>query len=321
MNKEIGGYFELEKLVNKEYYPNFIALNTARNALLYLLKARNIAKLYIPYFLCNSIVNLLEKEQYQYEYYFINKQFLPEIKSGLKEKEFIYIVNYFGQITNKKLLQLQEQYKNIIIDNVQAFFQKPIQGIDTIYSCRKFFGVSDGAYLATEAKLEESLDVDVSKNRMIHLLGRFEGSATEYYQNFKENDKSFTDIPLRYMSKLTHNILGAIDYQCIKKKRNENYRILAEELESYNPLSLRLPNGPYCYPFYCEEGLKVKKVLAEKKIYVPTLWPNVLTLEGTLEKDYAENILPLPCDQRYDKKDMKQIAREIENYLDGNKND
>ena len=30
-----------------------------------------------------------------------------------------------------------------------------------------------------------------------------------------------------------------------------------------------------------------------------------------LEKDYAENILPLPCDQRYDTEDMKKVIEEV----------
>lgn len=37
---EIGGYFQLEQLISNEYYNNLISLNTGRNALLYLLKAK-----------------------------------------------------------------------------------------------------------------------------------------------------------------------------------------------------------------------------------------------------------------------------------------
>ena len=39
---EIGGYFGLEELIHNEYYPNLVAVNTARNALLYLVKAKGI---------------------------------------------------------------------------------------------------------------------------------------------------------------------------------------------------------------------------------------------------------------------------------------
>ena len=66
------------------------------------------------------------------------------------------------------------------------------------------------------------------------------------------------------------------------------------------------------YPFYCENGLAIKKALAKKGIYIPTLWPNVLDFEDCfLEKDYVENILPLPCDQRYRDADMQRLISEV----------
>ena len=40
--KEIGGYFELDQLVKKPYHNNMIKLNTGRNALVYLVKSKNM---------------------------------------------------------------------------------------------------------------------------------------------------------------------------------------------------------------------------------------------------------------------------------------
>lgn len=306
--KEIGGYFELERFSGKEYHADLLALNNGRCALLYLLKARKIKKLYIPYFLCDSVSDLCDRYGYAYEYYPISRDFLPVFDKMLQEGEWLYIVNFYGQISNAQLAQLQKRYRYVIFDNIHAFFQKPIPGVDTLYSCRKFFGVPDGGYLATDIKLEEALEQDVSKNRMRHILGRFEGCATDYYADFKGNDSSFAQLPLRGMSELTHNLLRGIDYDAVREKRNENYRYLADALGAGNPLPLTMPDGPYAYPFYCPNGMEMKKRLAEKKIYVATLWPNVLELDGTLEKDYAENILPLPCDQRYGVEDMAMIC-------------
>ena len=53
--KEIGGYFELENLISNEYHKNLLALNSGRNALSYILKSKKIEKIYIPYYLCDSI--------------------------------------------------------------------------------------------------------------------------------------------------------------------------------------------------------------------------------------------------------------------------
>lgn len=314
--KEIGGYFGLEQLISNEYYSDLIAVNNARNALLYLLRARAIKKLYIPYFLCDSVSNLCDREACPYEFYYIDRSFMPLFDHKLSEGEYLYVVNFYGQISNDRIIALQQAYGAVIFDNVQAFFQKPVEGIDTIYSCRKFFGVPDGGYVATDAILSEPLEIDVSKDRMKHILGRFEGCASDYYSDFKSNDHAFAELPLRRMSALTHNILGAIDYVHVCRQREMNYAVLANALDGYNQLNLKTPVGPYAYPFLCKNGMEIKRKLASKKIYIATLWPNVLKLEKGVEKDYAENILPLPCDQRYEASDMARIIEEVIKCID-----
>ena len=313
MIKEIGGYFELENFTNNEYYKDLLPLNSGRNALLYLMKAKYIKKIYIPYYLCDSISSMLKMYGYDYDFYKIDSDFLPIFNEKLKTDEYLYIVNYYAQISNERIIQLKRKYKNIILDNTHAFFQEPINGVDTVYNCRKFFGVPDGAYLSTNVKINNKLEVDVSKERMTHLLGRYEGLASEYYTVFQNNEKLFETLPLKLMSKLTHNILGAIDYEKVREIRNGNYYYLDNELWKYNKIRLYTPNGAFAYPFYIENGTEIRKKLVNSKIYVPTLWPNVLnnTLKDSIEYKYAANILPLPCDQRYNLNDMEYIVEEI----------
>lgn len=286
---------------------------TGRNALLYVLKARGVKKIYIPYYLCDTVSEICKKYKYEFEYYHVDKAFKPIFSKQLKKSEYIYIVNYFGQISNSELLKYKVEYKNVIFDNVQAFFQKPVKGIDTIYSCRKFFGVPDGSYLSTEILLKKSLEQDVSSNRMSHILGRFETTAADYYGLFQKNDESFYDLELKSMSKITHNLLKNIDYKSVRKIRERNFDFLAKTLSKKNDLKLRRPMGPYCYPFLCENGMLIKKQLAKMSIYIPTLWPNVLEEcpANSIEYQYAANILPLPVDQRYGKEEMEMIVEEI----------
>lgn len=309
--KEIGGYLDMDDFCGVEFYSNLQKLNTARNALIYLCKARRIKKLYLPYFLCDSVAGVCKREGVEYEQYAIRTDFMPDFSREIKTGEYLYLVNYYGQLSNDKIRTIQEKYGNIIVDNVQAFFQEPIKDVDTIYSCRKFFGVPDGAYLSTNAVLAEQLGSDRSANRMRHILGRYEGTASDYYADMKKNDESFKVVPLMRMSNLTQNLLKAIDYESIRARREANWKVLHEALGNKNPLKVHCPIGPYAYPFYCTNGMEVKKQLATKKIYVATLWPNVLQLDGSLEKDYAENILPLPCDQRYTEADMIRIVEEV----------
>lgn len=307
--KEIGGYFGLEKLVSNEYYSNLIALNSARNSLLYLVKVKDIKKIYIPYYLCDSVFNVLKNNNINFEYYNVNYDFTPKFSGKLECDEYLYIVNYFGQLTNENILDFKNIFKNIILDNTHAFFQDSMEGIDTIYSCRKFFGVPDGAYLYTDSNISIDLDIDKSKDRMKHLLGRYEECAYKYYEDFQMNDEVFEIEDIKQMSKLTHNILGAIDYENVRRVRDRNYIYLYNRLNKYNKLDLSIPIGAFSYPFYTENSDEIRKKLIDKKVYISKLWPNILDENrDKVALEYSNNILPIPCDQRYDEEDMEYIV-------------
>lgn len=308
--KEIGGYFGLDKFRGDAYYEDLLALNTGRNALLYVVITKNIRRLWIPYYLCDSVSDVLFRNEIDFSFYHVDKDFRPVFDQDLGADEFLYLVNYYGQLTNDDILEMKGKYQHIIVDNVQSFFQKPIDGIDTLYSCRKYFGVPDGAYLSTDEPLKKDLQRDISKDRMIHILGRFEGNASDYYECFKANDLDLKHKPLMQMSQLTKNLLRGIDYASVKKMREDNYLSLKTRIGKSNRLRISHPSGPFAYPFYVENGLEVRKKLAKKGLYIPILWPNTLTSlsNDSIEHDYVANILPLPCDQRYGLEDMEKIV-------------
>lgn len=312
MHKEIGGYIELEKYRGKMLYEDAIKVNCGRNALHYLLITKKIHTIYIPKFMCNSNDVVLKKENVKCIYYNIDEQFHPIIEER-SEDEWLYIVNYYGQLSNEYIKSLGS---NIIVDNAQAYFQQPLQGYDTIYTCRKFFGVPDGALLYTD-KLIEELPIDESFKRMNYLLGRFERGASEFYSEYVANNENFLGEPIKTMSKLTENLLRAIDYDYVKDVRTKNFEYLHNQLSELNRLKLTIPIGAFMYPLYINNGVAVRKKLLDIKIYVPTLWPDVFDIcnENELEYNMAKDILPLPVDQRYDLEDMKFIADEVIKYI------
>ena len=246
-------------------------------------------------------------------FYHIGADFLPAFDEEPDHDSWIYVVNYYGQLSDPWIKAFAEKHPNLIMDHIQAFFQRPVTGVDTVFSCRKYFGVPDGGYAVTKAFLHEELPKDCSMKRMSHLLGRLEGpSADLYYDSFKHNDKMFSELELRSMSELTHNILRGINYDYVKERREANFIELDNELGRSNRLTLSAA-GTYMYPFLIENGREIRKKLIEKKIFIPMLWPNVLESKdvSSLERDFAENILPLPIDQRYGKEEMEQILNAL----------
>ena len=309
---EIGGYIELDRYRGGILHDGAVALNCGRNALAYLIKSKKINKILLPYFVCSSVMDVCKREGVDIRYYSIGMDFLP---SGirLKNDEWLYIVNYYGQISNMTILELKKKYQNIIIDNAQAYYQMPVDGVDTLYTCRKFFGVADGAFLYTDAALDESLRIDESFDRMHFLLGRFERTASEFYSEYSANNNIFANEPVKRMSRLTANLLRAIDYEHVKSVRTINFACLHRYFSEINKLSLTVPDGAFMYPLYIENGASIRKKLQEEKIYIPTLWPDVFDLceKSQTEYDMAMNILPLPVDQRYGTAEMDYLSAEI----------
>ena len=307
-NKEYGGYIELDTFSLPMLYDDGIKLNCGRNALAYLIEAKEIKSLYMPYFLCDSCDNILRKYNVQVKNYTIYECFKPNL-IGVKSDDWVYVVNFYGQLSNEYILELKKTYSNLIVDNAQAYFQEPVSNVDTLYTCRKFFGVSDGAVLYTDSKIKRYLSIDESYDRMGFLLGRYERSASEFYSQYVSNNRLFSDEPIKAMSKLTNNLLHAIDYEEIKLRRRENFIYYHNKVKDMNNLKLVIPDGAFSYPLWIENGLKIRSILQHDNIYIPTLWPSVFEKceENSLEYNLAANILPLPCDQRYDEDDIDYI--------------
>ena len=311
--KEIGGFLELELNHGLEFHGQGIALNSGRNCLRYLIRARHIKKIWLPKLLCSAISDTCAKEKTEIYYYSVDRNLRPVLTEISNREDWVYLINFYGQYSRDEIVAYAKKYRNLIIDNVQAFYTNPVEGLDTIYTCRKFFGVPDGGYLYTDSNLSEMLQKDESYGRLTFLAGRLERSADEFYSAYRENEQLIDSLPILKMSTVTQNILRGIDYEHIKKVREQNFKYLHQRLKQFNQLEICIPDGPYMYPLLIKGGAKIRMKLQEKKIYIPTLWPNVLDSLTDEEVEYilAKNILPLPCDQRYGLQDMEYLVKQI----------
>lgn len=307
---DLGGFFELEINQLKEYHTDAIRLNTGRNALEYILKCRGYKKLFIPLYTCDAILEPLIKLNVTYEFYEIDRKLEPIFNYKIigKNEGFLY-TNYFG-LKSHFIARLVKCTKNLIVDNAQSFFSKPIHGIDAFYSARKFFGVPDGAYVYTSSTKNSDFEIDFSYDRFAHLLMRTDNNINEGYSEFKKNELKLVGNPIRKMSNLSHKLLKGIDYNRVAKKRIENFHYLHKSLKYTNEFIFEENTNaiPMVYPYLtAQKG--IREFLINKRIYTPQYWPNVLewAVKDSWEYQLASNLVFLPIDQRYDINDMEHI--------------
>lgn len=313
--KAIGGYFEFEFRKGEHYHKNTVMLSTARQCLEYILRARKYKKINIPYYTCDALLEPIKKLNIEYEFYHIDSNLDPIFNRILANNEALLYTNYFGLKQNTVLL-LSKRYRNLIIDNAQSFFDRPIKNIDTFYSARKFFGVPDGAYLYTDCHLEKTFSTYIPTSSTRHLLGRLVHSAEMHYNDFQNSEQTFSHMEIHKISTLSECILKSLDYQQIIQRRRENYMLLYHKLDALNKIDFDISSTddvPMIYPFWSNKT-NLRQILISHRIFVPQYWKCVADWANPtqgIEVELSEKLYPIPIDQRYDKEDMNYIIDHI----------
>ncbi len=323
MKDAIGGYFEIEPRTVEEHaipQKDGILLNTGRNAFEFILRLTpNIRMVYLPFYTCDVMREPLNKLKIPYTFYHTSHKLDIVEDFALDEDEYIVVNNYFG-VKDEYVSWMAKKYQErLIIDNAQAFYAPVLEGTKTMYSPRKFFGVPDGgiACLSNNNRSWLYYDCDDSTNRLEHLMIRKIQGAESGYEKFREAESSLCNQQLMQMSNYTRDALKHIDYKNVCEIRRNNFRILHEALYNYNKLPIPDLDSfacPMTYPFWDCRHRDWRYKMKEERIFIPKFWPNVVSYgHYELEEMMAEQIMPLPIDQRYNGENMKRIIEIILN--------
>lgn len=310
MHNEIGGYFDLECAHNAPYHKNAIALNSARNALRYVIRAYKISEIYVPFYTCPVVWDAIATENCKIIPYDIHDDFMPIGK--IPDDAFVLYNNYFG-ICGNNVDVMSKKYKNLIVDNAQAFYSLP-HGTASIYSPRKFFGLPDGGLVICDKHLPDTFDFSNSYDLCTHLLKRIDLGANAGYADFQKNDKALVGQPIQKMSRLTQALMGNIDYMRVRQQRIKNFEILHNTLAGRNKIKINISryDVPMVYPFRIDNAT-LRSRLIDNKIFVAKYWSKEgnACMDSALAENMANTIIPLPIDQRYDVDDMYRILEVI----------
>lgn len=250
----------------KDYYhKNSLCFCKARDCLRYLLSIRAYEHIYIPNFICGEVVDVISSQNVRITHYHINASLEPLFSPQLSEKEAFYYINYFG-LKQDCVMRLSMNYgSRLIVDNAQAFFSPPINGIDSFYSARKYYGVKDGAFL--------------------------------YLREFQEGNNTKNLCGSKHLGhSKSIEMLRNIDYDRTILNRCKNYLKYEKVLHDTNQLcvSLRNDSVPMVYPYYPTDNT-IKKRIEDNGFVVEQFWPYVLSTCTIGDFDYkiALHMIPL----------------------------
>lgn len=316
--KEIGGYFgvEFSNVKPGGLHTSAVRLNLARNCFAYILRSRPVKHVYVPYYICEVILNALEHAEMPYTFYHVNSRLEPVSIPDVKDDELFLYVNYFGVKQDYISEKLAGKVNGLVIDNAHALFCQPVAGADTFYSLRKFAGVPDGAFLYTNHLLNEPLPVSDTSEHVAYMYKRLNKDAFAGYSLFRECEEWFDTVGIASISPASERFLETYDFEKNKDIRNKNFLCLHLLLGAYNEFQWIDPaaiDGPLYYPLLINDA-RMRQYLIARKIFIPVYWP-YLRIEGSYENYLEHNVVALAIDQRYNFKDMQHIADAVKAFI------
>lgn len=272
---------------------HLIKLNLARNCIKYLIRTYGIDEIFIPYYTCQTVWNAASEEGCKISFYHIDENFYPIKK--FPDDAYIIYTNYFGLCTNN-CNKLVKKYKNLIIDNSQAFYNEP-SGLASFYSLRKFFDIPSGAYLFTNEMLLQNFEQD-----KLHLpTVKFH----ENYEKFVQNELALNqEKSIKTISEVSENLFKKTDFENDKNTRIYLFKEYEKIFKQDNFIKLS-PNKneiPYCYPFCSDKNFYKEKIL-KNNIILLRLWKNY---PKKFQESFLNNTVALPLtDIKYAEKIIK----------------
>jgi len=337
----IGGMFGLPDAIGERstappfIYEHSILLVNARSGLSLLTEFILPPKIWLPSYLCHTIVDGVLNAGGKIEFYALDSDLRPLSYDWLQKVgagDLIVWIDYFGWPCDDSFFDmLRKSGAFILEDACQAMLSEGIgkHSDFVLVSPRKFLGVPDGAVLTAQNNR-----FDLSKASLMDPPGEWwlqafmamvlrrefdvHGEPNRWYELYKSMDAAH---PIgRYaMSQLSHILLmRGFDYDSIAERRIANYEILASQLGEFALFPERPPGVvPLGFPIRTEYRDQLRQALFKEYIYPPIHWliQDVVPAQFNESHKLAQEIMTLPCDQRYAQRDMERIAKLVRREL------
>ena len=297
---------------------------------------------FLPEYTCDTVILPFVKHSYEIHFYRIRKNLSIDV-GWFEENLYQYRPNvillhtYYGCDQLSGAYEILKEYKRntlavVIEDLTQSLFlyNMAVRRADfVVCSLRKWFAIPDGGFsLKVDRKASKSREASkinytnagyiktkqlAQKLKLSYLRGELIEKKLFLDLNRKAEQMLYTGNDLYGMSEYAKEYLQNANIAEKREQRKRNAEILWEGLENLNmEMAANFCDGtvPLYVPIYVNDRGKIQEELREKGIYAPVLWPVTEQLSDSLSEDaryiYA-HLLALPCDYRYDERDMRYI--------------
>lgn len=298
----------------------------------------------LPVLCCESMVTPFSMNGYQVDFYRLNKNLtadIDDLTEKMSDSTLLVYISYFGIDPFDKafLERLKKMYPKakLVEDKTHTpllnDYSKGFMADVTVISIRKWLAIADGGLVFSNDEFEADVQSDY---RFSDLRKTAMKKKSEFLQSGKEELKNefrmllgeagdlLDTSPEPYgMTEASCKQLSEVDYEKIFEQRVKNVLTLKSGLKTLvdeEKLAL-LTSAPekstLYFPVLVKNRDGLQKTLAEKSVFCPVIWPVPEQAKGICaNSEYvAENMLAIPCDQRYTQEDMFEIIEIIKTVI------
>lgn len=345
---EIGSYFIIEETIGEyndtlEFYLNQFAqhkiyFDSGRSAIRFVCGLSSKKTVLLPDYLCDSMIQPFVEENFKIDFYKIDDNLEPIIKSikaGENYGIFVHL-GYFGNKSSDKLYDTIRVFKSletlVIEDITHSLFSKTKLSTNSDYyvcSIRKWLGVPDGGILLSNHQIQLQLNFFNSElleyyNKGSKLKKNKDTIKTfneSYLEHFAKAEETLNQSNVIYsISSLSKDILHRYDFKKMVSIRQENAAYLSHELNELGLKTLQFDFDlftPLFIPIFFANSIErdyYKSHLIKSGIYTPIHWRK--PIHKDINNELYDLELSIPCDQRYTLEDMKKIITEIKKIME-----
>ena len=324
-------------------------LSTSKNVVYFLLEQNKIPEdrkiVLLPPFTCHSVIEPFVKDGYRVFYHRITRDLTCDRELFLEDLDRIRpsVVIVHGQFGFDTLVSVKDIIQNIkttgvlVIEDITHTLYSDIERTYAdyyIFDFERWTALPDGEGVISTKKSFPfrpfKADIELQEKRLEAFHAKYLyiekniGEKEDYLELFNEAEElSLSRKTIYAMSPVSKRIQSNLDIDFLKTRRRENYTVLLRGLKNSSivqPVFDELEEGivPMYFALYVKcNRIKLRVCLSENCIYSKVKWSKAPESKGDKDRkteSLYDNILALPCDQRYDQEDMNRIIEVINEY-------
>lgn len=297
--------------------------HNARSAVAYILRTLGPGRLWLPAYLCPDLVEGAQESGPEIRYFPVGDRLVADcdvLEPALRSGDVVVAIRYFGRPVGERLRDLAARRQDVV------FIEDAAQSLDyggfadfRVYSPRKLVGVPDGGVLVDVPGRLPVPSLTAPDNDLFERPCRMRSADPDGFDNeawFPVFQQAEAEMEVRSwaMSNTARDALSGVDVGFVAARRRSNYAQLHEGLGDLALFAESTPGWtPLCFPVRCDGAAGLWRRLIACRIFPARHWRGLLSPRAFFPAEHAlsEQIISLPCDQRYGPEDMARVIRVI----------